>query len=169
MFAPLSSSFLGFDSFFSELERMLDMASNSSLQGGYPPLNLYQENDGGYTIEVAVAGFKKEHIKIEHNKKTGVLSIYGDTGVRNSITEPVAPDVDRLANQDIDTTKPLSVTVPTQRTVLKSGIATRQFARHFTLADNLEVKDAKLEDGMLTISLQHVAREEDKPLLITLN
>ena len=51
---------------------------------------------------------------------------------------------------------------------LYHGIANRQFTRKFTLADDIIVKDGKLEDGMLSIELERVIPEEKKPRLITI-
>ena len=47
------------------------------------------------------------------------------------------------------------------------GISYRKFERKFTLADDLVVNDAKLEDGMLSIDLERVVPEEKKPRLIS--
>ena len=47
------------------------------------------------------------------------------------------------------------------------GIAYRKFERKFTLADSVVVNGAKLENGMLTVDLEHVVPEEKKPRLIT--
>ena len=46
------------------------------------------------------------------------------------------------------------------------GISYRKFERKFTLADDIVVTDAKLENGMLTIELERVVPEEKKPRLI---
>jgi len=46
------------------------------------------------------------------------------------------------------------------------GISYRKFTREFTIADDIEVKDAKLEDGLLTILLERIIPEEKKPKLI---
>jgi molecular chaperone IbpA len=46
------------------------------------------------------------------------------------------------------------------------GISYRKFERNFTLADDIVVNDAKLENGMLTIDLERVIPEEKKPRLI---
>ena len=51
---------------------------------------------------------------------------------------------------------------------LYHGIANRQFTRKFTLADDIIVKDGKLEDGMLSIELERVIPEEKKPRLISI-
>ena len=47
------------------------------------------------------------------------------------------------------------------------GISYRKFERKFTLADDILVSGAKLENGMLTIDLERVVPEEKKPRLVT--
>ena len=46
------------------------------------------------------------------------------------------------------------------------GISYRKFDRRFTLADDIVVNGAKLENGMLTIDLERIVPEEKKPRLI---
>ena len=46
------------------------------------------------------------------------------------------------------------------------GISFRKFNRKFTLADDIVVNDASLENGMLTINLERIIPEERKPRLI---
>tara|TARA_R100000742_G_C4277036_1_gene98577 strand:- start:2184 stop:2591 length:408 start_codon:yes stop_codon:yes gene_type:complete len=46
------------------------------------------------------------------------------------------------------------------------GISYRKFDRRFALADDIQVTDASLEHGMLTISLERIIPEEKKPRLI---
>lgn len=52
---------------------------------------------------------------------------------------------------------------------LYKGIAHRKFNRVFTLAENIEVKDAELNNGMLTIKLEKIIPEEKKPRTIKIN
>ena len=47
------------------------------------------------------------------------------------------------------------------------GISYRRFERKFTLADDLVVNGANLENGMLYIDLERVVPEEKKPRLIS--
>ena len=47
------------------------------------------------------------------------------------------------------------------------GISSRRFERKFTMADDIVVNDAKLENGMLLIDLERVVPEEKKPRLIS--
>ena len=46
------------------------------------------------------------------------------------------------------------------------GISYRRFERKFTMADDIVVNGAKLENGMLTVDLERVVPEEKKPRLI---
>ena len=150
MFAPLSTSFLGFDRLFAELDHML--ASTSTQSAGYPPLNLFKEDDG-YVIELALAGFKKSQIKIEHDKKKGLLTVSGDSSVA-----PTSEGTG-IGAETVESPK---------REVIRQSIAARKFVRAFTVADDLEVQEAALEDGLLTIKLKKLELEENKPLLIAL-
>jgi molecular chaperone IbpA len=47
------------------------------------------------------------------------------------------------------------------------GISYRKFDRKFTLADDIVVNGAKLENGMLSLELERVVPEEKKPRLVT--
>ena len=47
------------------------------------------------------------------------------------------------------------------------GISYRRFDRKFTMADDIVVNDAKLENGMLTVELERIVPEEKKPRLIS--
>ena len=46
------------------------------------------------------------------------------------------------------------------------GISYRKFNRKFTLADDIVVNDASLENGMLKIDLERIVPDEKKPRLI---
>ena len=65
----LNRALVGFDRMFDEMEARF---MNSAPQN-YPPYNVIRESDNLYTIEVAVAGFKKHEIKVTIEE--GVLSI----------------------------------------------------------------------------------------------
>ena len=49
------------------------------------------------------------------------------------------------------------------------GIANRSFKRGFCLAPNMQVRNAKLKDGLLEIDLEKVILEEDKEKIITIS
>jgi molecular chaperone IbpA len=135
---PLSSSFLGFDRLFREIDELLELSSNQSVSGGFPPYNLYKEEDG-YSIELAVAGFKADDLKVERDRTAGTLTVSGGDS-KSSGTEIV------------DTRKPI-----------RQGIAKRTFVRTFTLAEDVEVTGVDLKDGMLSIRLKQEKKPENKP------
>ena len=65
------SGFIGFDHIFDQLENIHKHAKDH-----YPPHNVVKDDELKYTIEMAVAGFKQEHIDIE--VKDHVLTIKGE-------------------------------------------------------------------------------------------
>lgn len=52
---------------------------------------------------------------------------------------------------------------------LYQGIAGRAFERSFQLAEHVEVRAAKLENGLLHIDLERIVPEEKKPRRIAIN
>ena len=46
------------------------------------------------------------------------------------------------------------------------GISYRKFSRQFTLADDIVVNGASLNNGLLTVTLEQIVPEEKKPRLI---
>jgi molecular chaperone IbpA len=56
-----------------------------------------------------------------------------------------------------------------ERTFLHRGISARNFKRQFTLADHVEVKGARFENGLLVIDLQREIPEAMKPRRIQIN
>lgn len=69
------NAFLGFDHIFDQLENIHNHAKDT-----YPPHNVVKHDAYHYEIELAVAGFSKEHIDIE--VKDHVLTIKGDRPMR---------------------------------------------------------------------------------------
>src|SRR6476660_5181648 len=55
------------------------------------------------------------------------------------------------------------------KTFLHRGISARNFKRQFTLADHVEVKGARFENGLLVIDLQREIPEAMKPRRIQIN
>jgi molecular chaperone IbpA len=70
-FAYPRNAFLGFDHIFDQLENIHKHSKDT-----YPPHNVVKEEELNYSLELAVAGFKEEHIDIEI--KDHVLTITGD-------------------------------------------------------------------------------------------
>jgi molecular chaperone IbpA len=55
------------------------------------------------------------------------------------------------------------------KNVLYQGIAGRAFERRFQLAEHVEVRGAKLENGLLHVDLEQIVPEEKKPRRIQIN
>ena len=106
---------------------------------GYPPYNISKNKDDVYEITLAVAGFKKADIEIE--LEDGTLKISGTSNV--------------LDSDDIE--------------YLHKGIAERNFVRTFKLAEYVEVRSAKLEDGILRVELIRNIPEALKPQKIDIS
>jgi molecular chaperone IbpA len=56
-----------------------------------------------------------------------------------------------------------------KQSYLHHGIAGRAFERRFQLAEHVEVKGAKLENGLLHVDLERIVPEEKKPRRIQIN
>jgi len=168
-FSSLASSFLGFDSLFTQIDRLLDIAANSSAGSGFPPYNLYREADG-YSIEMAVAGYKREDLKIELDRATRALAISGVTN-RSSLND-VPPALENRATTSLDGVGEGQTSVPpaerTRKQILQ-GIATRKFCRTFTITDDIDVVSASLIDGMLTVRLRQLDRSKSEVELIEIS
>ena len=74
-FAFPRNAFLGFDHIFDQLDNIHNQAKDT-----YPPHNVVKEEELKYTLELAVAGFKQEHIDIE--VKDHILTITGNRPTR---------------------------------------------------------------------------------------
>jgi len=70
--------FIGWDRQFRDLEKVMHNSTN------YPPYNLAQVGEDSYMIELALAGFKREDIKVEQEKN--VLTIKGSSEDENETT-----------------------------------------------------------------------------------
>ena len=129
---------VGFDRFFSDWEEMF---SNDFFKtpSNWPAYNIVEKKDNHYDIEVALAGFNKKDIKVSY--ADGQLSI---ESVKNDKTK----ESDENGN------------------VIHQGIAKRYFKKSFSIADNCEVKNAELKDGLLRVSLERIIPEAQKPRVI---
>ena len=135
-FNQLTPYAVGFDRVFDQLNRYVD---NNTTSTGFPPYNIRKEGDYNYVIEMALAGFGKDDIEVEVADST--LSIRS-------------------------TKKPLNEDVASNDDTVYRGISYRKFNRKFTLAEDVVVTGAKLENGMLILELERVVPESKKPRLV---
>ena len=113
-------------------DRLFGDLSNFHQQNssGYPPYNLKKEGEHNI-IELAVAGLSEKDIKV--NVEAGVLTVES-TG-KDFTKEP-------------------------ENEFLHQGIARRNFKRSWTLSDDIVIKGAALNNGMLTVSMEKIIPEE---------
>ncbi len=100
---------------------------------GYPPYNIERTGDNEYRVTVAVAGFAEPELSIVAKENT--LTIRGEKSAKEA----------------------------KHGEVLYQGIAARAFERVFQLADFVQVKGAKLENGLLHVDLVREIPEAKKP------
>jgi molecular chaperone IbpA len=108
----------------------------NSVSNNYPPHNIIKTGENQYEIQLAVTGFSKSEISV--TVEDNVLVIKGE-----SMATDYAPEA-----------------------YLHRGLATRDFAKEFPLAEHIEVVGAETQNGMLTIKLIRNIPESAKPKVI---
>jgi molecular chaperone IbpA len=123
------------------VDRFFDALQGDFVQttGGYPPHNVEQLSEDDYRLTIAVAGFNREDIEL--TVREGMLIVEG----RKQET-----DEDRSRNY------------------LYKGIANRAFTKSFRMGEYIEVADANLIDGVLTVDLHREVPEIAKPKRIAI-
>ena len=106
--------------------------------GNYPPYNIVKTGDETYEIQIAAAGFRQDEIEVE--VKDGQLVVQGGQG------NQARPEVEYLHH----------------------GISNRSFIRTFQLSDYVEVREAVMKDGILTVKLERLVPETMKPKKIAI-
>jgi molecular chaperone IbpA len=126
------------------IDRLFDRIVNqidSAASTNYPPYDIVRTGDETYEIRVAVAGFVQADIDVEFNN--GTLIVKGE-----KTTEVGAkPEVEYIHH----------------------GISGRSFIRTFSVAEYVEVQDAVLADGILTVKLERLVPESQRPKKIAVS
>ena len=76
---PFFKHSVGFDRLFNQLDVI---NNNHHLESTYPPYNIIKTGDETFSIELAVAGFKKDELSIQ--LKDNTLTIKGESNSKNS-------------------------------------------------------------------------------------
>ena len=128
---------------FDSLFDELARVTNSQANTNYPPYNVVKHTDDKFAIELAVAGFREGDINITVDKNN--LTIAGEQ----------VTNLDETTNVEY----------------LHRGISQRSFTRTFTLADHVEVVNAVVANGILTVTLERKVPVELQPkkIAITFN
>ena len=134
IFNSLRPFSIGFDDMFDQFENMLGNGS-LTMQSNYPPYNIRKTGKDNYAIEVALAGFNKNDVEVEF--EDNLLTVR-------------TKQVNKSENNNAD------------GEIIHKGISQRQFARSFTIADDVKVNGAELKDGLLTISCERIVPEHKK-------
>ena len=121
-------------------DRLLGLLESASEQG-YPPYNIERSDENNYRVTLAVAGFAEKDLSVD--VKDRVLTVSGKREGETLNDKPAA--------------------------FLHQGIAGRAFERSFQLAEHVEVKHARLENGLLHVDLERIVPEEKRPRRITIN
>ena len=132
IFNQLRPVSIGFDNVFDHFEKMFEDDFLSPMVPNYPPYNIVKTGKNKYDIEVALAGYSKRDIKVDY--EDGLLTI-----------KSVKTEKDETKDDDGN--------------ILHKGIAKRFFSKSFTVADDCKVKSAKLEDGLLRVSMEKIIPE----------
>ena len=138
IFNSLRPFSIGFDDMFDQFENMLGNG-NLTMQSNYPPYNIRKTGKDNYAIEVALAGFSKNDVEVEF--EDNLLTVR---------TKPVSKSDENNMDGEI----------------IHKGISQRQFARSFTIADDVKVGSAELKDGLLTIACERILPDHKKKRLI---
>ena len=138
IFNSLRPFSIGFDDMFDQFENLLGNGG-LAMQSNYPPYNIRKTGKDKYSIEVALAGFSRKDVEVEF--EDNLLTVR---------TKQVNKTEDNIENGEI----------------LHKGISQRQFARSFTIADDVKVNGAELKDGLLTIACERIVPEHKKKKLI---
>jgi molecular chaperone IbpA len=109
------------------------------MQSNYPPYNIRKTGKDNYAIEVALAGFSKNDVEVEF--EDNLLTVR---------TKQIKKSDDNNIDGEI----------------IHKGISQRQFARSFTIADDVKVNGAELKDGLLTIACEKIIPEHKKKKFI---
>ena len=138
IFNTLRPFSIGFDDMFDQFENMLGNGG-LTMQSNYPPYNIRKTGKDNYAIEVALAGFNKNDVEVEF--EDNLLTVR---------TKQVNKADEKSDNGEI----------------IHKGISQRQFARSFTIAEDVKVNGAELNDGLLTIACERIVPEYKKKKLI---
>ena len=138
IFNSLRPFSIGFDDMFAQFESMLGNGG-MTMQSNYPPYNIRKTGKDNYSIEVALAGFNKKDVEVEF--EDNILTVR-------------TKQLDKSEDQNVD------------GEIIHKGISQRQFARSFTIADDVKVNGAELKDGLLTIACERILPDHKKKRLI---
>jgi molecular chaperone IbpA len=121
--------------------KAFNVADNNTIPS-FPKYNVYRMLDGSpytYFMEFALAGYSKESLHVEMDN--GHLVVSSKT------------DLEKKEDREY-----------TYR-----GMARRDFSSRFYVGKDVEVRGAKFADGLLTVELEKIVPEEQKPRSVSID
>jgi molecular chaperone IbpA len=111
------------------------------MANNYPPYDIVKTGSLTYDIVVALAGYGKNDISVLF--EDNILKI-------ESVKSKEEKEVED------------------NRGVLHQGIAKRNFSKSFTIAEDVEIKNAELKDGLLRVFLEKIVPNHKKARIINI-
>jgi len=116
--------------------------------------------DAAFQTEKTSTGYPPYNIEVvEENNYTITIAVAGFKEA----------ELDIQVENGVLTVRGKKDDVKDSKSFLHQGIATRSFERKFNLADHIEVVNADLQDGLLTIFLVKEVPEAMKPKTVSIN
>jgi len=151
IFTGLKPFTVGFDDMFEQFDHMVDRLPHMTANN-YPPYDIVKTGSLTYDIVVALAGYGKKDISVSY--ENNVLKI-------ESVKK--LDEIEKAFKKTKEEKE-----VEDNEGVLHQGIAKRSFVKHFTIADDVEVKGAELKDGLLKVALEKIVPEHKKAKTINI-
>jgi molecular chaperone IbpA len=124
---------------FDTMFDQMERRYSNNVSTNYPPHNILKTGENTYEIQIAVTGFEKSEITVQ--VESNILTVVGEGS-------------ESIRHEDPDVV------------YLHRGLATRDFAREFPLAEHIEVTGAEIKNGMLIVNLVRNIPESAKPRVI---
>lgn len=106
----------------------------NSAQNNYPPCNIYRTSDTDYVVEMAVTGFSKDEITVEVDQNELVIKAQTKTPNESAAIE-----------------------------YIHRGLAARDIEKRFGLTEHMEVGEAVVANGLLTVYIKLIVPDAPKP------
>jgi molecular chaperone IbpA len=124
------------------VDRLFDRIMNQvdhAASSNYPPYNIVKTGEHTFELQLAVAGFTQGELDV--TVQDGTCTIVGEKG-----------NTDLLEGHEY----------------FYHGISSRKFVRSWPLGEYVEVRDAIVKDGILTVRLEQTVPESAKPKSIAI-
>ncbi|RKR03490.1 molecular chaperone IbpA [Kushneria sinocarnis] len=142
--SPLFRRSIGFD----RLNDLFEYAMHNDVPS-YPPYNVEKHGDNDYRIVIAAAGFSESELAVDVENR--LLTVSG--GREN----------DGAGTEGVNAGEQSPVTY------LHRGIARRAFRLSFRLDENIDIRGARFENGLLMIDLLRLVPEQQRARQIPIN